>query len=491
MSQNFKFGNLTDVGLVRKANEDYYGCFDTQNGYVFVICDGMGGHVGGAVASQTAVAAIKTYFETPQADIFVALRQSMEQANEALLQKIKEAPELDGMGTTCVLVVVKNGLVYYGHIGDSRIYIVRDGEMKAITKDHSFVQSLVDEGHITEEEAEKHPNKNQITKALGIHKTIDPSICSEPITPSAGDYFLLCSDGLTGMASEADIRETIIDANKNVQEKVIQLIDLAKEGGGKDNITAQLIEFLDFEVEAPLRTAATTEVHLSNKNITQVSGNGGAGSGQRKMWPLLSLIFVVALGALAYFMFGNSTASDTKSNGETASVKVESPQTQSPPEMDSTVALSPSDLKEDLKPEVSPKIEKQKQPTPPQETQAANNKISLQDIPLPNSGATVKPQKGAESNNDSFEYEIKNTDSIASLEKLFKKSWSKIKSEDADYHLDKPEPGKIIKIKIRDQFNYKNSTDRKEKILNALSKYKISESDLIILNDQHVVLIPE
>lgn len=494
MTQNFKFGNLTDVGLVRKANEDYYGCFDTPNGYVFVICDGMGGHVGGAVASQTAVAAIKQYFESSHANLFVAMQASLEQANDAIIQKIKEAPELDGMGTTCVLLIIKDGKVYYAHIGDSRIYYIHRDEMKPITKDHSFVQSLVDEGHITEEEAEKHPNKNQITKALGIHPSIEPTICNEPIVPVPGDYFLLCSDGLTGMTNEKAIRETIINSEKNLQEKVSQLIELAKEGGGKDNITAQLVQFVDTPVDIPKRESAasanldgtTTDFSQGNENIIATN--------KRKVWPLLSLLLLVGLGLGAYFVFNPSSGQHTNemamSDSKTAMEETTpAPETQT--NIDTTSSKPPKE--EMVKQENINSIKEKKKITDSSKApKAANNKLSIEDIPLPSPGATMKPGgsiTGAKK--EYFEYEIKKTDSIVHLEKLFRKSWSKIKSEDGSYGSDKPEPGTTIKIKTKDYFYFKNSTEKKEKINEILSKYKISEGDLIFLNDRNVVLIPD
>lgn len=233
----------TDVGLVRKANEDNLDFFDCENGRVVVVCDGMGGHVGGAVASKTAIDAIrsfliKNYFSDPQQGIVEALNE----ANKAILEKTYSDPALQGMGSTGVILIVRSGKVYYGSIGDSRIYIIRDRKITRLTKDESYVQMLVDAG-MNPEEAEHHPRKNEITNALGL-QGMTPAKTGMIDDPHAGDSFLLCSDGLTGMVPEAIISKVVSDKSVPLQRRVDQLIDLAKRGGGVDNITVQIVEFV-------------------------------------------------------------------------------------------------------------------------------------------------------------------------------------------------------------------------------------------------------
>ena len=247
MAIAYTFGNHTDVGRVRTQNEDYYGNWVNENGHLFVVCDGMGGHIGGAIASRIAVEAIQTYFLHNKAENpIIAIQKALEYANTCIWQKKAEQPELNGMGTTAVVVLIKDGKVFYAHVGDSRVYHYTNGKLNRITTDHSLVQSLVDNGNITEAEAEKHPNKNQIYKALGIEVGVEPTVCNVPILPKNGDYFLLCTDGLSGLVKDNTI-QNIITGKEGVQQKVFSLVELANKNGGTDNITAQLISFGDTE----------------------------------------------------------------------------------------------------------------------------------------------------------------------------------------------------------------------------------------------------
>lgn len=236
---------ITDRGLKRAANEDWLGDKQTCNGWVAVVCDGMGGHVGGATASHIAVDAIldylsNEYFDDPR----IAIGKAIDYANAAIRNKVAQSPELEGMGSTCVLLIVRDGKVYLGHVGDSRIYLIRDHRIHQLTKDHSYVQMLVDMGEITSDQAEHHPRKNEITNALGIPQMQPATVMQNPIDPQAGDCFLLCSDGLSGMVENKTI-EHIISQQKQLsaQERATKLIEKAKEGGGLDNITVQLVEF--------------------------------------------------------------------------------------------------------------------------------------------------------------------------------------------------------------------------------------------------------
>jgi serine/threonine protein phosphatase PrpC len=220
--------------------------FDASNMRVFVVCDGMGGHICGQVASQTAVAAIKNFMVSHVfADPREAIHNSIITANNAILKRARDQPELSGMGSTCVmLVITSDGKVYYGHVGDSRIYIVAHHQIKQLTKDHSFVQTLVDEGRISMEEAERHPRKNEITNALGIPNMQPPTLCGEPIEPEAGNCFVLCSDGLSGMIRDRRIEQVVSKHDIDIRQRAKKLVEMANEAGGKDNITVQLVEFV-------------------------------------------------------------------------------------------------------------------------------------------------------------------------------------------------------------------------------------------------------
>lgn len=235
----------TDVGRKRTANEDSMGNAVTRNGLVSVVCDGMGGHVGGATASRIAVNAIlenldAVYYDDPR----IAIGESIDIANRAILNEAAAHPELSGMGSTCVLLIVRDGKVYIGHVGDSRIYLIRSKRIIQLTKDHSYVQMLVDRGEITKEQAEHHRRKNEITNALGIPDMSPATVADDAIIPEAGDCFLLCSDGLSGMVSNEVICKVISrQSEMNAQDRVNRLVSLANENGGIDNITAQMVEF--------------------------------------------------------------------------------------------------------------------------------------------------------------------------------------------------------------------------------------------------------
>jgi len=235
----------TDVGRKRAANEDYMGSFDTCNGLISVVCDGMGGHVGGATASHIAVDTIHKFMEEQYYnDPREAIGMAIEMANKAILAEAAARPELCGMGSTCVLLLIREGKVYLGHVGDSRIYLIRTNTITQLTKDHSYVQMLVDCGQITKEQAEHHPRKNEITNALGIPDMTPATVMEEAITPDSGDCFLLCSDGLSGMVSDKEIL-SIVSKQKEMgtQERADYLVQRANEHGGLDNITVQLVEF--------------------------------------------------------------------------------------------------------------------------------------------------------------------------------------------------------------------------------------------------------
>ena len=235
----------TDVGCKRSANEDYMGHFDTVNGRVAVVCDGMGGHVGGATASHIAVDAIHAFLDSAFIESpYEAVGRAIDEANAAILRQAAAKPELAGMGSTCVLLLIRDGLVYRGHVGDSRIYLIRNRIIKRLTRDDSYVQMLIDMNRLTEKEAEHHPRKNEITNALGLPDMKPATVAEDAIAPEAGDCFLLCSDGLTGMVSERDI-ERIVSRQQELtsQQRANLLVERAKENGGLDNITVQLVEF--------------------------------------------------------------------------------------------------------------------------------------------------------------------------------------------------------------------------------------------------------
>ncbi len=261
--------SLTHVGKVRKANEDNLGQAPTPNGQLFVVCDGMGGHVGGAQASSIAVNSIIEFFQRDMYDnVIQAIDHALSFANEQIYASALSNPELKGMGTTAVILLIRGEECFIGHVGDSRIYLRSNRKLNRITKDHSFVQSLVDSGIIHDDEAENHPKKNQILQALGISPIVKATICQSPILTKAGDMFLLCSDGLNGMVNDRDIER--IMQEDNLEVTCGNLITAALNGGGTDNITASLVliqesafassNFVHFNPKPKVNDLASTQV---------------------------------------------------------------------------------------------------------------------------------------------------------------------------------------------------------------------------------------
>lgn len=270
------------IGNVRTAQEDSHDiAVLTPNGDVFVVCDGMGGHVGGKQASSIAVKSIIEHLKKEKYDQpMQALNDALQFANMQILGYAKAHPELRGMGTTACIVLLQDTEAYIAHVGDSRIYLYmgKEQQLHRVTKDHSYVQTLVDTGQITDEEAEHHPNKNRILKALGIKPELVPT-CNV-LHPKNGDCFLICSDGLNGMIMDSTI-EGILKQNIPLADKGERLIQLALEAGGHDNITVELIQitssphtqsqFISFNPASTKRTIPPTPTDRNKKTHTNHS----------------------------------------------------------------------------------------------------------------------------------------------------------------------------------------------------------------------------
>ncbi len=241
--EQYIIANCTDVGVARQVNEDSMVTFESPNGRVVAVCDGMGGQAAGDLASQLACSIIRDIlenntFNTPAEAITTAIMA----ANQGILHRAAQDPELEGMGSTCVLVIIRDGLVYYGWVGDSRIYYIANHNIRQISRDQSYVQQLVDSGEITPEEAEHHPQKNEILNALGLAGMTPPEI-GTPLRPEPGSVILLCSDGLSGMVDNRHIEHTVSNKAMPLSQRAAKLVGLANSNGGLDNITVQLIEF--------------------------------------------------------------------------------------------------------------------------------------------------------------------------------------------------------------------------------------------------------
>lgn len=242
MASRFKLtvGNLTDVGLVRSRNEDYYGKYEGHFGSLFLVCDGMGGHARGDIASRIAVDTIKEYFQGLTDPISHTVERlitvSVEQAHQNILRHVQANPEHQGTGTTLVLLLIKDDQYWYAHVGDSRIYLKQGNTIRQLTRDHSEVQGMVDAGILTPEQAENHPRKNFIMRALGS-TTATPDI-SGPHPLQNGDTFMMCSDGLSGYFQPEEIKEQLTFEPQIACQNLVQI---AKDRGGADNITVQVI----------------------------------------------------------------------------------------------------------------------------------------------------------------------------------------------------------------------------------------------------------
>lgn len=236
----------TDIGMKRSSNQDSFNYGQLDNGAVTwaVVCDGMGGMAAGNVASAAAVEVISGSFEnnlSPKSSASVVrnlLKSSIESANARIYNMAIEDVELRGMGTTVVAVVVIKGVAYVAHAGDSRAYFYSDNQLVQITTDHSVVQTLVEKGQLTEQEAKNHPNKNVITRALGVASYID--IDFEEIEVSEDDILLLCTDGLTNCIDDELIK--LASSDNDFETLAERLIELANQNGGDDNITAVAVK---------------------------------------------------------------------------------------------------------------------------------------------------------------------------------------------------------------------------------------------------------
>jgi serine/threonine protein phosphatase PrpC len=240
----------TDTGRVREHNEDTI-ALDADIG-LLVLADGMGGYNAGEVASGIAVKTIMNLVResveredlatvdpaTGLSRRSIVLRDAIQRANKIIFQTAKTQPQCEGMGTTVVGALFHDNRVTLAHVGDSRIYRVRGDRLEQVTLDHSLLQELVDRGFYTPEEAQRAANKNYVTRALGVEPTVDVEITEHEV--QKGDHYLLCSDGLSDMVEDADIHLTINTFGDNLATVAKQLIQLANDNGGRDNVSVVL-----------------------------------------------------------------------------------------------------------------------------------------------------------------------------------------------------------------------------------------------------------
>ncbi len=239
-----KAWGMSHVGMARKLNEDsFLICMsaDRQGGY-FIVCDGMGGAKAGDVASRLATDTFASHFDpaVPCPRLEECVKSAMQNANARVWEMSHSDPMLDGMGTTMVCMVMQDGEAVIGNVGDSRAYLIDDEGIRQITRDHSLVGEMLTRGELTPYEAQHHPSRNVITRAIGVDREIRCDTFA--LRPKAGQYVLLCSDGLTGEVSEPEMYYEVYQSD--VPEKACQtLVDIANARGGHDNITVVLVSF--------------------------------------------------------------------------------------------------------------------------------------------------------------------------------------------------------------------------------------------------------
>jgi serine/threonine protein phosphatase PrpC len=242
--------SASDVGCQRENNEDRYSYWEpvsdgefVRKGRLAIVADGMGGHEGGQEASRIAVEAIEEiYAETPGGDPQSLLVTGFRIAHERILQYATVHPEFYGMGTTATAIALLDRQLYCAHVGDSRLYLVREAHISRLTHDHSYVGRLVENGLITPEEAETHPQRHILTAALGAGTEISPETSEHPMVLQTGDALVLCTDGMWSLLGDNEI-EKVVTANAP-PEACRTLIKMTKDRGGPDNITVQIIRLI-------------------------------------------------------------------------------------------------------------------------------------------------------------------------------------------------------------------------------------------------------
>ncbi|MBN2056893.1 Stp1/IreP family PP2C-type Ser/Thr phosphatase [bacterium] len=250
---------ITDVGLKRSVNQDAYHCDPKRK--LFVVADGMGGHKAGETASRMAIEAVVNYLQHLEVDektpteveldelqqLSEALKVAIETANLAIYQKAQESSEFRGMGTTVVACLIIDESLIVAHVGDSRLYRLRNGELSQMTKDHSRVQELIDMEKLTEEQARLYPLRNVITRALGGDRTVDVDV--DTFDFKSTDAWLLCSDGLSEVISEQVIKSVVLQNAGDPTTACRVMVGLTKEAGAPDNMTVIVVEGGDFKTE--------------------------------------------------------------------------------------------------------------------------------------------------------------------------------------------------------------------------------------------------
>jgi len=327
MALYLRYAARSDVGLIRRGNED--------SGYagphLLVVADGMGGHAAGEVASAAVVRVFAELEPLPSDGVQpdVVLRAAIARAGDALRELVLADPDLEGMGTTVTALLLHGDLVGVAQVGDSRAYLLRDGVLEQLTHDQTLVQSLVDEGRISQAQAESHPQRSVLLQALDGRVEVEPEVTLR--TPQVDDRYLVCSDGLSGVLSDATLRDVL--AQHDPAEAVERLVDLARRAGAPDNVTCVAAEVTEADdVDRPqaatlLGAAADTTEAAEESASAAVEGGepenhedeGDEGAHGHRLWvvlPIVLLLAVVAGGALLGYRWTQSQYYVGAKNGQ-------------------------------------------------------------------------------------------------------------------------------------------------------------------------------
>lgn len=311
-----EYSGLTDIGMVRTENQDSYGKFPsadlnlyTDKGQLFIVADGMGGHTGGKQASTIAVDTIcKVYSESGHFNLADALHSAIVAANTNIYQTSAKSSELSRMGTTCTTLLLHEETGIIGHVGDSRVYRIENGHIEQLTEDHTQVQAMLKEGVLTPEEAKVYPSKSVLARALGVEEKVKVDIIQN-IELRTGQVYLLCSDGLAKV-TESEILK-IVSAN-SPEIACNQLVSLANERGGKDNVTVQIIKIIS-KKSTPLTISETKSETPQQSIYTEPKR-------KRSKAPLIAIIILVILVFAGYALKDSisSLFTSTDNDGETS-----------------------------------------------------------------------------------------------------------------------------------------------------------------------------
>ncbi len=243
---HIRFAYATDTGRTRQRNEDAVRVVAPADGVVgpggalFVVADGMGGHLGGSVASELAADTVVDGWTRRGGDQpLEALRSAMGRANASVFERAARTPDLRGMGTTCTAMALADDHAWFAHVGDSRAYLVRGDVITQLTRDHSLVEDMVRSGMISHEDARMHPRRNVITRSIGVQERVEVDTPHTPLDLVEGDAFVLCSDGLSGPVADDEIGEVVM--HEAPESACRRLVELANARGGRDNISVIVV----------------------------------------------------------------------------------------------------------------------------------------------------------------------------------------------------------------------------------------------------------